>query len=42
MGLTFVFDAVIEFLEELFALIFEFVFNLNSIGGGDDEGEDDA
>ncbi len=39
MGLNLIFDAVIEFLEELFALIFEFVFNLNSIGGG---GDDDA
>ncbi len=40
MGLNLIFDVVLDFLEELFALIFSFVLNLNSINGGGDDDDD--
>jgi hypothetical protein len=38
--LDLIFGSILSFLEELFALIFSFVANLEGLDGGEDELED--
>lgn len=37
LGLDLIFGSILSFLEELFALIFSFVANLDSLDDGDDD-----